>query len=213
MNEAEFLMCRFVESMEVKVPDLLEQLNVEMSTTIERVRPSLVEIANGGGGIGAGTIWHSEGLIVTNAHVVGRRNLRVTLADGRSVSARLLAHDAALDLAALKVDAADLAAIELGRSKRLQPGQWVLALGHPWGVRGAVTAGVVIGLGPHPEGIMGQRNLIQVNLPLRPGHSGGPLIDAHGRLVGINTMMNGPEVGLAVPVHEAKSFLRNALGS
>ena len=196
------------------MPDLLAQLNAEMSTTIERVRPSLVEIANGGGGVGAGTIWHPGGLIVTNAHVVvGRRNLKVTLADGRALPARLLAHDVGLDLAALKIDAKDLPTIALGRSKRLQPGQWVLALGHPWGVRGAVTAGVVIGLGPHPEGIMGQRNLIQVNLPLRPGHSGGPLIDAHGRLVGINTMMNGPEVGLAVPVHEATSFLRNALGS
>jgi serine protease Do len=199
--------------MEVKVTDLLEQLNVEMSTLIERVRPSLVEISNGGGGVGAGTIWHPGGFIVTNAHVVGRRNLYVTLADGRALPARLLAHDAGLDLAALEIEGKDLPTIELGRSERLQPGQWVLALGHPWGVRGAATAGIVIGLGPHPEGIMGERNLIQVNLPLRPGHSGGPLIDARGRLVGINTMMNGPEVGLAVPVHEAKSFLRNALGS
>jgi serine protease Do len=193
--------------------ELLEQLNVEMSATIEQVRPSLVEISNGGGGVGAGTIWHPGGLIVTNAHVVGRRNLAVRLDDGRALPARLLAHDAALDLAALSVDAENLSAIELGRSRRLQPGQWVLALGHPLGVRGAVTGGVVIGLGPHPEGIAGRRDLIQVNLPLRPGHSGGPLIDARGRLVGINTMMNGPEVGLSVPVHQAKRFLRDALGS
>lgn len=194
------------------MPDVLEQLNVEMSNIIERVRPSLVEISNGAGGVGAGTIWHAGGLIVTNAHVVGRRTLKVTLNDGRALSAQLLAHDTALDLAALKIDAADLPVIELGQSEQLQPGQWVLALGHPWGVRGAVTAGVIIGVGPHPEGIMGQRNLIQVTLPLRPGHSGGPLIDARGRLVGINAMMNGPEVGLAVPVREAKSFLQRALG-
>jgi S1-C subfamily serine protease len=172
-----------------------------------------VEIKNGRGGAGAGTIWHPDGLIITNAHVIGRRGLKVTLADGRTLPARLLAHDADLDLAALSVEATELPTIELGRSKRLLPGQWVMALGHPWGVPNAVTAGVVIGLGPHPEGIMPQRNLIQVNLPLRPGHSGGPLVDASGRLVGISAMMNGPQVGLAVPVHEAKAFLRRTLGS
>jgi S1-C subfamily serine protease len=195
------------------VSDLMMQLNAEMAAAIDRVRPGLVEIRNGRGGVGAGTIWHPEGLIVINAHVVDRQDLKVMLADGRTLPARLLAHDADLDLAALKVDATDLPTIELGRSQQLQSGQWVMALGHPWGVPGAVTAGVVIGLGPHPEGILDRRDLIQVNLPLRPGHSGGPLVDARSRLVGINTMMNGPEVGLAVPVHEAKCFLRQALGS
>ncbi len=193
--------------------DLLTQLNTEMATVAERVRRSLVEIKNGRGSVGAGTIWHPQGLIVTNAHVVRRHSLQVALPDGRTLPARLLAHDAQLDLAALAVEATELPSIGLGRSRRLQPGQWVLALGHPWGVPGAVTAGVVIGLGPHPEGILPQWELIQVDLPLRPGHSGGPLVDAQGRLVGINTMMNGPEVGLAVPVHEAKVFLRQAPGS
>lgn len=193
--------------------ELLMQLSDEISAVIERIRPSLVEIRNGQGGVGAGTVWHSEGLILTNAHVVGRHRLKVALADGRSLPARVLAFDPAMDLAALKVDAEELTPIELGRSRRLQPGQWVLAIGHPWGVSGAVTAGVVIGLGPHPEGLMPRRDLIQVNLPLRPGHSGGPLVDARSRLIGINAMMNGPEVGLAVPVHEAKRFLRRTLGS
>ncbi len=192
--------------------DVLQTLNAEMSALTERVRQSLVEIRNGRDGAGAGTVWHPDGLIVTNAHVVGRRGLNVALADGRVLPARLLAHDAGLDLAALKIDARDLPIIELGRSQRLKPGQWVLAVGHPWGVHGAVTAGVVISVGPHPEGIGSDRNLIQVNLPVRPGNSGGPLVDARGRLVGINAMMNGPLVGLAVPVHEAKQFLKRALG-
>jgi S1-C subfamily serine protease len=195
------------------VSELLQQLNTEMAVIVERVRDSLVEIKNGHGGIGAGTIWHSEGLIVTNAHVVGRRHLRVSLADGRTLPAQLLAHNQNLDLAALKVDANELSTIQLGRSDALQPGQLVLAVGHPWGIVGAVTAGVIIGLGPHPEGILSGRDMIQVNLPLRPGYSGGPLVDVYGRLVGINTMMNGPQVGLAVPVHQAKRFLHQALGS
>jgi S1-C subfamily serine protease len=191
--------------------EILMQLSEEISAVIGRVRPSLVEIRNGHGGAGAGTIWHPDGLIITNAHVVGRQRLEVALSDGRVLPARLLAADTALDLAALRVDAQELQPIALGRSQQLQPGQWVLALGHPWGVRAAATAGVVIGMGRHPEGLLPRRDLIQVNLPLRPGHSGGPLVDVHGRLVGINAMMNGPEVGLAVPVHEAKRFLRQAL--
>ena len=193
--------------------DLMRQLNLEMSAVVENVRRSLVQITNGRRGAGAGTIWHPDGLIVTNAHVVGRRSLRVTLPDGRTLPARLLARDASRDLAALAVDATGLPTSELGQSKQLQPGQWVLALGHPWGVAGAVTAGVVIGMGPPPEMPLPQRELIQVGLHLRPGHSGGPLVDVHGRLVGINTMMAGPEVGLAVPVHVVKTFLRQALGS
>jgi serine protease Do len=195
------------------VSDLLQQLNLEMSAVVENVRRSLVQITNGQRGTGAGTIWHADGLIVTNAHVVGRRSLRATLPDGRTLPVRLLARDASCDLAALAVDATGLPTSELGQSKQLQPGQWVLALGHPWGVAGAVTAGVVIGVGPPPEMPLPQRELIQVGLRLRPGHSGGPLVDVHGRLVGINTMMAGPEVGLAVPVHVVKTFLRQALGS
>lgn len=194
------------------MPGFWRQLNDEMTDVIRSVMPGLVQIRNGHGGTGAGTIWHPDGLIVTNAHVVGRQNLTVKFADERTLPARLLAHDTDLDLAALAVDGAGLPTIRLGRSRHLHPGQLVLALGHPWGVVGAVTAGVVIGVGPHPEGILQQRDFVQVDLPLRPGHSGGPLIDVHGRLVGINTMMNGPMVGLAVPVYEAKQFLKQRLG-
>lgn len=187
---------------------LLKQLDAEVSGLAEIVGRSLVQILNGRRGSGAGTIWHPEGLILTNAHVVGRRSLRVTLPDGQTLPARLLAHSKSLDLAALSVDASRLPTIELGDSKPLQPGQWVLAMGHPWGVVGAATTGVVIDVGvPQGPSVLG-RELIQVDLPLRPGYSGGPLVDVQGRLVGINTMMAGPQVGLAVPVHEVKRFLR-----
>jgi S1-C subfamily serine protease len=143
--------------------------------------------------------------------VVGRTRPHVTLPDGRTLPARILARSKELDLAALSVAGSGLPAIGLGDSRYLQPGQWVLAMGHPWGVTGAVTAGVVIDVSvPHELASLG-RELIQVDLPLRPGYSGGPLVDVEGRLVGINTMMAGPEVGLAVPVHEVKRFLREAL--
>ena len=176
------------------------------------VRRSLVHIRNGSRGEGAGSIWHSDGLIVTNAHVAGSRGLHVTLPDGRELPARVLAHDSGLDLAALAVEGNGLPTINLGDSTRLQPGELVLAMGHPWGVSGAATAGVVIGVGPHaPEAPLRGRDWVAAALRLRPGHSGGPMMDAHGRLVGINTMITGPDVAMAVPVHVVKAFLRDAL--
>jgi serine protease Do len=194
--------------------NLMSQLNAELAVVVEDVRQSLVEIRNGHRGVGAGTIWHPEGLILTNAHVVGRRSLQVALPDGRQFKARVLAHDGSRDIAALSVDAVDLPTIELGDSQNLRAGQWVLALGHPWGVAGAATAGVVAGVGKQlPEMPRSERDWIAVSLHLRPGHSGGPLVDDRGRLVGINTMMAGPDVGLAVPVHVVKRFLRQAVGA
>jgi serine protease Do len=196
---------------------LLEQWNSAMADVVGSVRRSLVQVHNGHGrhgGAGAGTIWHPDGLILTNAHVVRQRSIHVVLPDGQALPARVLAHDRDLDLAALGVEAASLPTIELGDSRRLQPGDWVLALGHPWGVLGAVTAGVIAGTGAHlPEMPLSDREWIAVSLHLRPGDSGGPLVDAAGRLVGINTIMAGPHVGLAVPVHVVKAFLREALSA
>jgi serine protease Do len=194
--------------------NLLQQLNEEMATIVANSRASLVQIKNGQGGAGAGTIWHREGLIITNAHVLQQHpNPIVILPDGRALPGRLLADDPGRDLAALAVAANDLPTIGLGNSNQLQPGQWVLAVGHPWGVLGAATAGIVIATGQPPE-LPGYRGeLIQVSLHLRPGHSGGPLVDIAGRLVGLNTMIAGPEVGLAIPVHVVKAFLRERLGS
>jgi len=193
--------------------NVIEQLNDDLSRVIEGVWRSLVQIRNGVG-TGAGTVWHSDGLIVTNAHVLGARGLSVVLSDGRALPARVLAADRAHDVAALAVDVSGLPTISLGDSRRLTPGQWVIAVGHPWGVTGAATAGIVTGAGralaemPGPD-----REWIATDLHLRPGHSGGPLVDSGGHLVGINTIMAGPNVGLAVPTHVIVRFLHQALGS
>lgn len=196
--------------------NILQQINEQLSTAVDTVRPALVQVHNGGQGHGAGTIWHDQGLVVTNAHVVARHRrdaLFVTLADGRRFAARLLAQDRRRDLAALAIDAQDVPTITLGDSRALRPGDWVLALGHPWGVTGAVSAGNVIANGPPPEFRWSGGDLLQVSLRLRPGHSGGPLVDSGGRLVGVNMMISGPEVGMAIPVHTVKQFLREHLGS
>jgi S1-C subfamily serine protease len=138
--------------------------------------------------------------------------LDVTLPDGRILPAHLLARDKRSDIAALVVEASDLPAMVLGNSTDLYPGDLVVAVGHPWGVAGAATMGVVIDVGIPPEMASLGRDMIQVSLHLRPGHSGGPLVDVHGRLVGVNTMMAGPDVGMAVPVNEVKAFLKERLG-
>ena len=191
---------------------LMQQLDDDLALLAEKVQRSLVEVHNGRRGHGAGTIWHNHGLIITNAHVIGRGSVQVALPDGRDLPARVLALDVQRDLAALTVDATDLPTIELGDSRGLRPGQWVLAVGHPWGVPGAMTAGVVIGMGADwIEGSQPGSEMITADLHLRPGHSGGPLVDIEGRLVGINVMMRGPDVGVAIPVHVAKTFLREAL--
>jgi S1-C subfamily serine protease len=189
--------------------NLIQQLNDDLAAKVAKARSSLVEIHNGHGGAGAGIIVRTDGLIITNAHVIGRRGLRATLPDGRVLPARLIAYDRDHDLAALRVEADNLPTIEFGDSKNLRPGDWVIALGHPWGVVGTATAGIVIGSGADfPEFQTGGREFIVASLHLRPGHSGGPMVDSHARLVGVNVMINGPDVGMAIPVHVVKQFLK-----
>lgn len=201
---------------------LFQQFSDAMAAMTALTLRSLVQITDGGGSIGAGTIWHPDGLIITNAHVVAHRDrhglvqardMHVILPDERQLSAKVLAMDVENDLAALSVDASGLPVIEAGDSRALRPGDWVMALGHPWGVRGALTAGVVIGTGASLPEMSPGREWIALNLRLRPGHSGGPLVDTAGRLVGVNTMISGPEVGFAIPAHTVKAFLKQALGA
>jgi serine protease Do len=195
--------------------NILRSLNAEMGDVVGAIRESLVEVRSvDGDGAGAGTVWHSEGLVLTNSHVVQHRRVEVVLNDGTRHRARIVAEDAQLDIAALSIDAVGLTPAPLGESRDLKPGQLVFAAGHPWGVERAVATGVVIAVSEHrPAFNPTRREMIAIGLDLRPGNSGGPLADAQGRLVGINTMLTGPSVGLAVPVHVVKRFLKYALGS
>ena len=188
---------------------LLASLQDDLATIAAGARLSMVQVRSGRNGAGTGTIVASDGQIVTNAHVARRGRSEVVLQDGRRVDATLEALEPRLDLALLRVEVLGLPAIPLGSSGDLRPGELVLSLGHPWGVEGGATLGVVIGVGANlPENPQPWRELVAVSLHLRPGHSGGPLVDTRGRLVGINTMMAGPEVGLAVPVDAVARFLR-----
>jgi serine protease Do len=201
-------------------PTLLQRINDDAAAISERVLNSLVQINNGQRGVGAGAIWRSDGLILTNAHVIlGRRGhvsnaLSVTLRSGKEFLARLVAYDMQRDLAALRIDATEIDAefvpVDIGNSRQLKAGDYVLALGFPWGVKGGATSGIVIGSGAQlPELGDNKREWIAASLHLRPGHSGGPMVDSRGRVIGINTLMNGPEVGVAIPVHIAQEFLNS----
>jgi serine protease Do len=193
-----------------------QQINDAAAESVTKVRHSLVQILSDEGGIGAGTIWHSDGLVITNAHVASGRNeerkLRVMLQTGVSYPAQIIAIDAERDIAALAIDAHDLPTIAVGSSAELQAGQWLMASGHPWGILDALTAGVVIGTGEKLPEVGDNKTWIALDMKMRPGHSGGPLFNESGEIVGINTMIRGPEVSFAVPVDEVKNFLKDRIG-
>jgi serine protease Do len=169
-------------------------------------------------GLGTGFIISDDGLIITNQHVVaGAEQIVVTLRDGREFSARLLGEDGTTDIAVVRVDATRLPVAPVGRSADLQIGDWVVAIGNPYGfVLGnpepTVTAGVVSALGRDILPSEGQSGLyvdmIQTDAAINPGNSGGPLVDASGRVVGVNASIlsqSGGNVGLgfAIPIERA----------
>ena len=171
----------------------------------ERLRRSTVQIQVGRRGLGSGVIWNADGLVVTNAHVMRGQSAAVILWDGRKFEAALTARDPRRDLAALQIAAADLEPAVLGESTSLRPGDLVIAVGNPLGFQGALSTGVVHSIGGI-AGMNGDR-WIRADLRLAPGNSGGPLANADGRVVGINTaIVNG--LGVAAPVAEALEFLR-----
>lgn len=181
--------------------------NDEMAALVDEVQQSLVQITGPQGNLGSGIIWRHDGLIITNAHVVRYSDVYVTLLDGAIYKAEIIAADDELDIAALAIDAVDLPTTRIGDSRKVRPGQWMVAVGHPFGVLGSATAGTVIANGAGLPEFGGEREWIALNLRLRPGHSGGPLVDVHGNTVGINTLITGPEVGFAIPVHLVEAFL------
>jgi len=172
----------------------------------ERLRRSTVEVhSRAGRGSGSGVIWSADGLVVTNAHVARSAELEVELWDGRRMPARVVARDARRDLASLRVAAAALDAAVPADSAALRPGELVIAVGSPLGFAGALSTGVVHSVGPIRG--MGKHAWIRAQVRLAPGNSGGPLANAEGRVVGINTaIVNG--LGLAVPSNDAAYFVR-----
>lgn len=176
-------------------------LDGELAALAERVRAGVVRITNGRGA-GSGTIWHEDGLIVTNYHVVPGERARVALADGREFPGTVVANLPERDLAVMRIAATGLPALPVGDSTALRVGELVMAVGHPLGVPGAATLGIYSGTGPiegYERAGRHFREAILADIELRPGNSGGPLVNARGETIGINAMVLGPRAALAVP--------------
>jgi len=173
----------------------------------ERLRRSTVQVQSGGrnGGGASGVIWTADGLIITNAHVARSTRPHVELWDGHRFEARVKAYDARRDLAALQVESCGLPAAACGDSGALRPGELAIAVGNPLGFAGAVSTGVIHSVGPLPG--MGKQEWVRATARLAPGNSGGPLANAEGQVIGINTaIING--LGVAVPSHDIGQFLK-----
>ena len=191
-----------------------EVISSASAQMIGRTHESVVQVQSGGRGVGAGVIWDEDGLVLTNHHVVagGRRGVKVKVAlyDGQAFDAEVVKGGRDLDLALLRIEDApgDLPAVPLGDSDALRVGGLVYAIGHPWGRLGTVTAGIVSGLGV-VQGPGGRARYIQSDVALAPGNSGGPLLNAQGKIVGINAMIFG-RLALSVPSNVASAWLAGA---
>ncbi|MDP9380382.1 MAG: trypsin-like peptidase domain-containing protein [Chloroflexota bacterium] len=182
-------------------------LSTEAADVADRLLEGVV-LVNSRQGSGSGTIWQPDGLIITNNHVVRGDEASVSLRSGERLDARVVDRDPDHDLASLRVSATDLPALQPGDSRRTHVGQWVLAAGNPMGMRGVVTAGIITGVGQvaGPDRTW-LDDMIQADVMLAPGNSGGPLTDAMGQVLGINSMVASSGLALAIPAHVVERFL------
>ncbi len=170
-------------------------------------------------GQGSGFIISQDGYILTNNHVVGgAEKLDVKLSDGRELTAKLVGTDPHTDVAVIKVDAKDLPVLPMGDSSTLETGEWVLAIGSPFGLTGTVTSVIVSATGRTSMGITDYEDFIQTDAAINPGNSGGPLVNLQGEAIGINTAIlsrsgvyNG--IGFAIPMNLAKSIVDQLIES
>ena len=211
-------MSRVAESPTPAETEALDAYSRAVMAVADRLAPSVASLrvmrrTRGGqmpAGAGSAVVLTPDGFLLTNAHVVGRSDIRgrATFGDGREERFEVVGRDPLSDLALLRSEGEGLAPAELGDAEQLRVGQLVVAIGNPHGLGGSVTAGVVSALGrslPARSRRAGRiiDNVIQTDAALNPGNSGGALADSRGRVVGINTAIAGVGLGLAVPINDA----------
>lgn len=177
------------------VSDAVRSLSSEIARSVVFVR--------GATGSGSGVIWDDSGLVITNHHVVPGRMAELTLADGRRLAGRVVRRAPPLDLAALEVEGMLPLGASIGDSADLRVGDLVLAVGNPMGERNAPTLGIVAS---------SPGDMLRLSITLRPGNSGGALVNANGDLVGIPNMVTGQGLALAVSTRTVRHFLAGGTG-
>lgn len=199
----------------------LTRFNDLLADLAERLKPALVHVRVRRGGsapkddetpgeprrsTGSGFVIDSNGLIVTNAHVVEQAEwIQVRLADGRRFNGRMVGFDSRVDLALVRIDATGLPVLPLGDSNRMRVGEFVLALGHPFGLEQSVSFGIVSRKGTPLTAATSGFDFIQTDAAINPGNSGGPLVNMAGQVIGVNSMAarNG-SIGFAIPSNLVK---------
>jgi serine protease Do len=176
--------------------------DAELKGAAERLRSITVQVRTPGRGEGSGVIWSRSGLVVSNAHVARSSPLEIELWDGRVFEGLVRWRDPHRDLALLAIPATGLPVAVPGDVRMLQPGEIVLALGHPFGLVNALSLGVIHGLATGP----GRNRWIRADIRLAPGNSGGPLANVAGEVIGLNTLVAGG-LAHAIPVSVVQRFL------
>ena len=178
------------------------ELEADLARLAAVLRRSAVAVRSGhDAGSGSGVVWTSDGTIVTNAHVARTPIVEVEFADGRRVRGQVDRRDAARDLARIRVDAGELSAAQTRDPHELRVGEFVAAFGNPLGLRDVLCTGIV-----HAAHRAGSGRLLQADVKIAPGNSGGALADAQGRVVGINSMLVG-DLALAIPADDVNRFV------
>ncbi len=204
-----------------------------IATAVERTGPAVVRIDSSrrlrpgasrpgnriARGIGSGFVIRSDGLVLTNAHVVdGADTVTVTLRDGRDFTGQVLGADEQTDVAVIKIQATNLPTVEIGDSNQLRPGEWAIAIGNPLGLDNTVTVGIISATNRSTQnlGAGGRRiGFIQTDAAINPGNSGGPLLNQQGQVIGMNTAIIGRAQGLgfAIPIDRAQRIANQMIAS
>src|SRR5579872_2235637 len=207
------------------VVNIRAQIKITDINTLNKLEKSQSQNQNGDGqipdkflSVGSGVIVNADkGYILTNSHVVEEaERVVVTLSDGRHYTAKVIGADKASDIALLQIQAKNLTPITIGNSNDLKVGDFVAAIGNPFGLSQSVTSGIVSALGRSTLGIENYENFIQIDAPINPGNSGGALVDTSGKLIGINTAILAPDrgsigIGFAIPSNMAQSVMQQLI--
>jgi S1-C subfamily serine protease len=195
------------------LPSIAQRDEDTIIRVAERATPAVVGVSRDGGS-GSGVVIRADGVILTNAHVVGNASrVEISLADGRTLTGTVLGRDRGVDIAVVRVSATGLPVAPLADSDALRVGQLAIAIGNPLGLERTVTTGIVSAVNRDPRGVPIAGGLIQTDAAINPGNSGGPLLDSSGRVIGINTAMLAGATGLgfAVPINLANEVATQIL--